>query len=163
MKYIYISLIAFFFCLKDADAQLIRIPKHLRSSISQTLYDEKLTAPKERIQYCFELELIVKYLNKDSVAVVQIRQLENGKSVSHFSDLDFIKKMNFSGLVRNKEIKKVHIPIFYSMVNRVNVLSNDMKEYFDFWEKTDDMFVRNQISRSELYTEPITIFGSIYE
>lgn len=161
MKYIFITLLV---CvLSNANAQLVKLPKSMLKVLAENLDKSTYDQTDSVNQYSFELEITVKPINADSAVVTNVRQLKTGNTVHHFSDLEFIKKMNFAFLTKNKKIHTIHIPCFYSLINRIKAGSERRNDYLNFWNEFDDLFVRKTIRANELYTEPVTVFGYIYQ
>lgn len=169
MKYLYLSMFMLIFGLGLANAQLVRLPKPIYRLIADKLYEQKSVFESKRsnsdtlFQYCFILKFKVKHLSSDSVAVLAVSQMEGEKAVPHLSDVGFLKNINFAGISKDKKINTINIPCFYSIVDRIKMGSERINSYYNFWENFDALLVRDRRSENEIFTEPVTIFGTIYE
>ena len=162
MKYIIVIISAIFFG-NVANAQLLRLPANVKKEFGRALRDQ-LNSPVDSVkQVSFDLIVELKLVNNDSTIVEKVTQLDGDNIVQYLNNTDFVKTCNFYKFMRGRKTIKLHIPFFYSIINRVNEKTLGKNGFQDFFWKMDRLMVRDHFISNECFTEPITIFGAIYE
>ena len=163
MKKYLVILLLMLFAGNVTNAQLVRLPDHIQRALGAALSDQLYSVVDSAQQYSFEILVEVVSINKDSALVKSVTQLDGRNSVHYLKDIEFIKRSNFAPLLAGHQTLKIHIPCFYSMINRLREGTSGRGGFDDFVFEFNDLFVREKITAGEIYTAPIYCIGSIYE
>lgn len=163
MKKYLIIVLLMFFAGNATMAQLVRLPENISRVLSREVMDQLDAVVDSTKQFSFEILIQVTSVTKDSTHVVSIQQHDMGKPVKYLTNILFINELNFATLLNDKKKLTIHIPCFYSVINRVSKTWSGKNGYADFFDHFNALFVKSQVSEDEIYTSPITVFGATYE
>ena len=144
-------------------AQLVRLPENISRVLSREVMNQLDAVVDSTKQFSFEIVIQVTAVTKDSTHVVSIQQRDMGKPVNYLTNILFVNQLNFATLINGKKKLTIHIPCFYTVINRVSKTWSGKNGYADFFDNFNSLFVKSQLFEDEIYTSPITVFGATYE